>query len=241
MKHRIIASLCLVIIVAFSSCKKGFLDKTPDGDLTMKDVFTNPVYSEQYLTNIYTHLPYEFQIVDNAPAGKMYNLFVGSTDELEMSYDPNFANNMNIGNWNPASDFNDIWGQCYIAIRKANLFLENIDQLVPSDLATTARIDRWKGEAIFLRAYYHFLIMRAYGPIPIIDSTVNLNEGLKAFTRQPIEECVNFVTSQCDEAMAKLEPKVTTTTDYGRPSKATCLALKARVLLYLASPLWNGG
>ncbi len=241
MKYKIIASLCLVIFITICSCKKGFLDKTPDGDLTVKDVFTNPIYSEQYLTNIYSHLPYDFQLVDNAPAGAMYNLFVGSTDELEMSYDPNFANNMNIGNWNPGSSFNDIWGQCYIAIRKTNLFLENIDQLVPSALATTERIDRWKGEALFLRAYYHFLIMRAYGPIPIIDSTVNLNEDLKGYTRRPIEECVNFVTSQCDEAMARLEPKVTTTTDYGRPSKATCLALKARVLLYMASPLWNGG
>ncbi|HEX7753797.1 MAG TPA: hypothetical protein VF421_00515, partial [Niabella sp.] len=102
MKYKILASLYIVLLFINASCKKGFLDKTPDGDLSLKDVFTNPVYTEQYLTNIYTHLPYELQLVDNPPAGSApYNVFTAASDEMEMSYDPNFANNINIGNWNP--------------------------------------------------------------------------------------------------------------------------------------------
>ena len=242
MKYKILASLYIVLLFINASCKKGFLDKTPDGDLSLKDVFTNPVYTEQYLTNIYTHLPYELQLVDNPPAGSApYNVFTAASDEMEMSYDPNFANNINIGNWNPTTNVNDIWGQCYIAIRKVNLFLENIDQLTPSELSTAAKIDRWKGEAIFLRAFYYFCLVRAYGPVPIIDKTVGLDDDLLAFKRQPITDCVHFITDECDKAAAKLEPRITATTDYGRPGKVTCLALKARVLLYMASPLWNGG
>lgn len=242
MKYRIIIGLFIGLLFTLQSCKKGFLDKTPDGDLNLKDIFTNPVYTEQYLTNAYIHLPYELQMVDNPPGGSApYNTFTGASDELEMSYDPNFTNNMNIGNWNPTSNVNDIWGQCYFGIRKANLFLENIDQLIPSEIAPAARIEKWKGESIFLRAFYHFLLIRAYGPVPIIDKAIGLNDDIRAFKRQPILDCVNFITAECDKAAAILEPKITTTTDYGRPSKATCLALKSRALLYMASPLWNGG
>ena len=160
---------------------------------------------------------------------------------MEMSYEPNFTNNMNIGNWNPTSNVDDIWGQSYIAIRKANIFLENIGQLQPSPLAPADKIRRWRGEAIFLRAFYHFLLIRVYGPVPIIDKSVGLDADFLDYKRQPIVDCVNFITSQCDSAIALLEPRITAANDFGRPDQTTALALKARVLLYMASPLWNGG
>jgi hypothetical protein len=229
-------------LLLLASCKKDFLDKTPDGDLTQEQVFTNPTYAEQYLTNIYSGLPYELQLVDNPPAGSApYNPFTGASDEMEMSYEPNFSNNMNIGNWNPTSNVDDIWGQSYIAIRKANVFLENIDKLQPSSLAPESKIKQWKGEAIFLRAFYHFLLIRAYGPVPIIDKTVNLGADFLHFQRQPIEACVHFIASQCDSALSFLPARINAANDYGRPDQTTALALKARVLLYMASPLWNGG
>ena len=242
MKLNIITTIIFASLFVFSSCKKDFLDKTPDGDLTQEQVFTNPTYAEQYLTNIYTGLPSELQLVDNpAPNSAPYNPFTGASDEMEMSYEPNFTNNMNIGNWNPTSNVDDIWGQSYIAIRKANIFLENIGQLQPSPLAPAAKINRWRGEAIFLRAFYHFLLIRVYGPVPIIDKSVGLDADFLDYKRKPIVDCVNFITSQCDSAVDLLEPRITAANDYGRPDQTTALALKARVLLYMASPLWNGG
>lgn len=242
MKSKILITFISVMIFTFSSCKKDFLEKTPDGDLTQAQVFANPTYAEQYLTNIYSHLPRELSLVDNPGSGESpTNPFTAASDEMEMSYDPNFANNINIGNWSPTSYVQDIWSQCYIAIRKANVFLENIDKLPSSDLAPASKISRWKGEAIFLRAFYHFCLIRVYGPVPIVDKTVDLDADFLSYKRQPIDQCVNFITSECDKASTLLDARVTSANDYGRPSKIAALALKARVLLYMASPLWNGG
>jgi len=242
MKSKILIAFTALLLFIFPSCKKDFLDKTPDGDLTQEQVFQNPTYTEQFLTNCYSHLPRELQIVDN-PANNESptNPYTGASDELEMSYDPNFTNSINTGAWNPTNYVQDFWGQFYAGIRKCNVFLENIDKLPISDLAPVSKISRWKGEALFLRAFYHFCLIRVYGPVPIIDKTIGLDANFLTYKRQPITECVNFITNECDKAAALLEPKISAPNDYGRPSKITALALKARVLLYMASPLWNGG
>jgi hypothetical protein len=241
MRSKIFLIASSVLVMAITSCQKDFLNKTPDGDLTKEEVFTNPIWAEQFLTNTYTHLPKELQLVDNpASLAVPYNPFTASTDEMEMSYEPNFTNKMNIGAWNPTSLENDIWGQSYVGIRKACVFLENIDLLKPSDNTPQSKINRWKGEAIFLRAFYHFFLIRAYGPVPIVDKSINLDANFKDFKRKPINECVDFIAAECDKAAALLDARVTNPNDFGRPGKTAALALKARVLLYMASPLWNG-
>ncbi|WP_346319587.1 RagB/SusD family nutrient uptake outer membrane protein [Chitinophaga sp. YIM B06452] len=241
MKSYIIPVLVAVLLFTTPSCKKDYLEKTPDEDLTLEQVFTNAIFTEQYLANIYSHLPKELAMVDNPCGGcPPNNTFNAASDELEISYEVNFTNAMNNGNWNADSYVQDIWSQSYFAIRKANIFLENISKLAPSELASEDKITNWKGEAIFLRALHHFFLIRAYGPVPIIDRTLLLDEDLTAFKRQPIDKCVEFIVSECDKAAELLQLRVTATTDYGKPSKVTCMALKARVLLYMASPLWNG-
>jgi hypothetical protein len=241
MKPIIILSFFSVFLVTFFSCNKDFLNKTPDGDLTLKQIFENPVFAEQYLTNVYSHLPQELRMVDNPSNGGVpNNPFTGASDEMEMCYEPNFANNMNAGTWNPTSYTQDIWPQCYMAIRKANIFLENISTLPVSELAPASIIERWKGEAIFLKALYHFYLIRVYGPVPIMDKSVTLDFDYLSIRRDPIDKCVAYIVDECDKAATLLDDKITAQNDFGRPSKATALALKARVLLYMASPLWNG-
>lgn len=241
MKSYIIPVLTTVLLVTALSCNKDYLEKTPDEDLTQEQVFTNAVFAEQFLANIYSHLPKELAMVDNPGNGQPpNNTFNAATDELEIGYERNFTNSINAGNWNADSYEQDIWSHAYFAIRKANIFLENIDKLAPSELASADRINNWKGEALFLRALSHFFLIRAYGPVPIIDRTIQLDEDLVAFKRRPIEECVDFIVSECDKAAELLLPRITAANDYGKPSKVACAALKARVLLYMASPLWNG-
>lgn len=230
----------LLFALILSSCNEDFLNKTPDGDLTIDDIFTNPTFAEQYLTNVYSHLPFESRWVDNPPGGAFSNPYGGASDEMEILYDINFSNNMNAGNWNPTSNVQPIWSACYTAIRKANVFLENIDLLPPGDIAPASTISRWKGEATFLKALYHFYLIRVYGPVPVMENTVPLDFDYLSRRRDPIDKCVEYIVSQCDKAAELLEARVTSETDYGRPSKASALALKARVLLYMASPLWNG-
>ncbi len=229
-------------IIIFSllivSCKKNYLDKAPDDDLTIDKVFANGTYAMNYLSNIYASLPIEHRMVDNDNNG---NPFVGASDEMEQMYPPSFSNNLNGGNWGPTSYTIDPWTNNYIGIRKANIFIENIDKVpVDNEFFLQDMKPRVKGEAIFLRAYFHFLLIRIYGAVPISDHSITFSEDLYAIRRDPIEKCVEFITTECDKAAALLPSMVTSATEYGRPSKATCMALKARALLYMASPLWNG-
>jgi hypothetical protein len=160
---------------------------------------------------------------------------------MKQMYAKSFSNSLNAGSWGPSDYTIDPWTANYVGIRKANLFIENIDKVPLDDAFSADQRSRLKGEAIFLRAYYHFLLMRVYGPVPISDHSIAFTDDLKAIRRDPIDKCAAFVASECDKAAALLPSNITNATEFGRPSKAVCLALKARVLLYMASPLWNGG
>ncbi|MFD2164553.1 RagB/SusD family nutrient uptake outer membrane protein [Paradesertivirga mongoliensis] len=234
--------LFILSILLNTACKKGYLDKTPDGDLTIDQVFQNREYTERFLANVYSALPRELVLPDNL-SNPLPNPFMGASDELEMSYEPSFSNNLNSGTWNQSTYTHDAWSHYYIALRKANVFIENIDKLPVGGLVTEELKQRWKAEAIFLRAFYHFLLIRLYGPVPIMDKSVSLGADYNSITRQPIDKCVAFIVDNCDAALAALPAKWiagSNAGEFGRPTKASALALKSRVLLYMASPLWNG-
>lgn len=225
------------LLLAGMSCKKDFLDKAPDNDLTIDQVFQNRDYAQNFLSNIYVSLPVEQRWVDNDANG---NPFTGASDEMDQFYPISFSNNMNAGSWNPSSYAVDPWTSNYTGIRKANIFIENIDKVPPDNIFSEAMRSRLKGEAIFLRAYFHFLLTRVYGPIPVMDHTVPLSADFSTVRRSPIDSCIAFITAECDKAAALLPDRITDVTEFGRPCKTVCLALKARALLYMASPLWNG-
>ncbi|ETZ23808.1 RagB/SusD family nutrient uptake outer membrane protein [Pedobacter sp. V48] len=244
MKATILLFFITILFLTTPSCKKDFLNKTPDGDINIDQVFSNPVFAEQFLTNTYSHLPREFVFPDNGNGVSMTNTFTGAADEMEQGHEPSYCNRMNDGTWSidNATNVQDGWSNSYQGIRKANIFIENIDKLPLTELVTQDKINKWKGEATFLRAYYHFLLIRMYGPVPIIDKSIPINGDFLAETRQPIDKCVDFIVNECNKAAEMLNVRVPASDDsqYGRPTKITALALKARALLFMASPLWNG-
>ncbi|MEC5145277.1 RagB/SusD family nutrient uptake outer membrane protein [Chitinophaga sp. 180180018-2] len=235
MKAIISSLMFLFFLFMIISCKKDFLDKAPDDDLNIDQVFANRDYANNFLSNIYAQLPREAIWADNAE-----NPYHGAADELKQHYPRSFCNNMTSGTWDPNSTDINPWARNYGALRKANLFIEHIDKVPLDQYYTQAARDRQKGEAIFLRAFFHFLLVRVYGPVPIADSSVSLDANFKAIRRQPMDKCVAYIVSQCDQAAALLPARITEGTEYGRVPKSAALALKARVLLYMASPLFNG-
>ncbi|GAB3902540.1 RagB/SusD family nutrient uptake outer membrane protein [Mucilaginibacter boryungensis] len=237
MKSIIKPIFTLLLICSALACKKDYLNKVPDDDLTLDQVFANHDYARNFLNNVYTALPQEYRMVDPVVNS---NPFVGASDDMEEMYPPAFSNTMNDGSWNPTTNVMKYWELLYVGIRKANLYIENADKVPTDDIYTAADRTKAKGEAIFLRAFYHFLLMRIYGPIPIEDHSVALDFDFRSIRRDPIDKCAAFVVSECDKAAALLPDRITSSVDFGRPAKSVCLALKARVLLYMASPLWNG-
>jgi hypothetical protein len=232
----IFSTLLMLSILTVTSCRKDFLDKTPEEDITIEEAFEKRNYAEAFLTDIYAGLPNEIYFTDMADI----NPFVVASDELNVPWPEKFGKLMNKGSWNSFNVAGQIWKNMYEGIRKANIFLRYIP-LTPVDADfTQQQKDIWIAEATYLRAFYHFQLMRIYGPVPILDNALGVDDDFNSIRRKPLQECVEFVVSQCDAVAAVLPMSRQDLRELGRPTGAAALAMKARVLLYNASPLWNG-
>jgi hypothetical protein len=125
------------------------------------------------------------------------------------------------------------------AIRDCNIFLENIHS--PYDIEEYERV-QWIAEVKFLKAYYHFFLMQLYGPIPIIRENLPVSattEEIRLY-REPVDEVTEYIVQLIDEAVPDLPMEILAPAlDAGRISKAIALAVKAKVLVWAASPLFN--
>jgi hypothetical protein len=132
------------------------------------------------------------------------------------------------------------WGNLYKGIRDCNIFLENIGK-VP-DLTEIDR-ERWTAEAIFLKAYYHFYLLRMYGPIPLSKENLPISatpEEVKV-SRNTVDDCFSYIVELLDQAIPGLTLTIVNPTDeLGRITKPIAATLKAKILVTAASPLFNG-
>jgi len=236
MKYRVI--IFIVAVSLLGSCS-DFLEKAPEEDITIQEAFLQRNYAEAFLTSAYAGMPRENYFTDCYDV----NPFVLASDELEIPWPAEagkFGKLMNNGSWNPVNAPGQIWVNMYEGCRKINVFLENIHITPLSSEFTKEDKDRWIGEAYALRAFNHFLLLRLYGPIPIIDFVMHPDYPFKDVKRKPLDECIQFILDECDKAIELLPARVTNIQHYGRMTATFAYALKSRVLLYRASPLFNG-
>lgn len=225
----------MAIALSFASCE-DFLDKQPEETLTLDDVFANRLYTRDFLTHTYSWIPTEANMADDGGAWR--NPYTGGSDEMEIAFGGAYSHQINSGGWNPTDIHRtQVWQESYMALRKVNMMIERVDECP----AAEDEKRRWKGEAYFLRAYFHFLAFRAYGPIIIADRSFKTDENILALRRAPADEVVAFIVKDCETAAELLHDRdVWPTTDTGRATRIAALALKSRALLYIASPLYNG-
>ena len=223
--------LAIISLLTFSC---DYLDKQPTGDMTLTEVFSERDHANRFLNNIYYDLPWELRWPDDNE--RFRATWTVACDEMECAYGGTYGHLMNEGAWNP-TNVNRLftWITEYRAIRKCNIFLERIGGTPMEE----AERERWIGEVYFIRAFNKFLLYRAYGPIVIINRALETDEDLLAFKRSPITDVVEDILADCDEAIRHL-PNTATGVMLGRATAIAALALKARTLLYFASPLWNG-
>src|SRR5690606_571250 len=112
---------------------------------------------------------------------------------------------------------------------------ENIDE-VPFDDESWR--ERMKGEVHFLNAYFYHNLVRLHGGVPIITETYGLEDDFLV-SRNTLEECIQFIVSECDLAASLLPLEHEDVANIGRATKGAALALKSRILLYAASELYN--
>jgi hypothetical protein len=191
----------------------------------------NGTLAIQFLNNVYTHLPTGF----NRVGGDMLD---AATDDAIPSRDNTAIEILRKGRLSSVVGNPDgAWDHNYAGIRKANIFLNNID-VVPAPEATS---NYWKADARFLRAMFYFELLKRYGGVPLVGDTVYHATDVVMPARNTFAECVDFIVSECDAIKDIARPDPVSANDFGRISKAIVLTLKAKVLNYAASPLYNGG
>ena len=244
MKNILLKNLlfCIVLLECISC---NYLDIVPDNMATIDYAFRNRTACEKYLYTCYSYRPRhgDFQ----------WDPAIAATDEVWCHSYINTAgryiargmqkvNDPYMNFWSGAKSGSDpVIPALWDGIRDCNIFLENVDKV--TDLPSYER-DRWIAEVKFLKAYYHFYLFRMYGPIPIMDVNMPVSatpEEVKVY-REPVDNVVDYIANLLDEAAAGLPSNddLVEGTEAGRVYNLVAKAMKAKVLAYAASPLFNG-
>ena len=237
-KH-IILSMAFGLCLMLGSCT-DYLDSDFlfDERMSLDDVFKSRDYSDKWLAHAYSFLANGYL---HDVSSKGYSPFC-------------FADDMYFGdrsdrykNWKTGSYKEDglenisgnVWTNCYQGIRQTTIFINNIDkneQFTPREIVDT------QAQARFLRAYFYWIMLRLYGPVPLLpeeelDYTMSYEELERS--RNTYDECVAYIANDLLLAARYLETK-REQSSIARPTRGAALALRAKVLLYAASPLMNG-
>jgi len=236
MKNKLII---ILFIIAAAGCKKGYFDNIPKDLVSAEIIFKDKIETENWLASVYSFLPDPWSTTTNSS-----RYWSGFTDELELASPSTQASGLLSG-----VNAINIWTSNYQAIRMANTFMANVDNSETNLLKEPngkELILQYKGEARFLRAYYYWTLMKLYGPVILVGDEIGKYNDDYQIPRNSWKECVDYVLAEMDAAQAMVPDKYVTAggtedaSQSGRINKLVINAVKAQVLLFDASPLYNG-
>ncbi len=231
-----------------------YIDVVPDNIAVIEDAFASRLTSQRFLATLYNHSP------SMLPRGGWWSGNTTTEDAALPASDEIWLNSaartrgiggdnipvnqiLTVGN-NIQRPYLDAWGSgagnnMFIGIRDCNIFLKNID--VAYDLEEDEK-QIWIAEAKFLKAYFNFFLMRMYGPLPIIKENLLVSSRLEEVrvSRENVDKVADYIVELLDEAILSLPDYVDDLMNLGRATKVMAAVLKARTLMLVASPLFNG-
>lgn len=238
-------NICLwVMLLSLCSCN-NYLDIVPDNIATIDNAFTMRSEAEKFLFTCYGYRP--------ANASKGDPAFWGSDEFVFTTYHRDNTSMqpawyLSHGMQRSSDPYFNYWSgsqsgkNLYRGLRDCNIFLENIEKVPDMDIAEK---QRWICEVKFLKAYYHYWLVRMYGPIPLVKDNMDVDassEETKVY-RNTLDECFEYIISEMNEVIENeylLDRIENETEELGRVSKAVVYAIKAEVMVTAASPLFNG-
>ncbi len=235
--------ILLGITFVLGACAKN-IEKIPLELNTLEYIFDKDdslgVNAERYLSGVYSTVPKGFNRVGS-------DILDAATDDaISSEIGSNDVYRLATGGYSSSAfpSGENFWSTGYAGIRKANIFITNID-VVPLNKMVAPGYPKkhaYKAEARFIRALMYFELLKRYGGVPIVGDKVSDLEGDVQLPRNSFQECVDYIVRECDQIKDSLRTLAQTkaTGEYHSVTKGACLALKARVLLYAASPLFNG-
>jgi hypothetical protein len=243
MKKNIIYITLIILMSCFYSCK-DYLDVVPDNVARLEDAFADRTSTERFLATCYYYIPYfgrpadDIAILGSDEWWAIEDSFYGTANYYGLRIQKGYQNVSN-----PYFNFWD--GQMngrgtYRGIHDCNTFLENVFK-VGGDLSDEDA-KRWAAEVKVLKAFYHYMLLRMYGPIPLLRENIPVSAGINEVRvyRDPFDDCVDYLVSLLDEAVPFLFPEIRVDSDYGRITQAIALSIKAELLVMAARPLFNG-
>ena len=171
----------------------------------------------------------------------------GATDEAQYALETGAINNYVNGGWSAANPYSNTWNKAYTAIADICMYLEKIDQADLTEWQYNSSYSVWiqqmelfPYELRFLRAYFYFELLRTYGDVPLVTTTLT-NAQANNIARTPADQIVKFIVDELDAVAPHLPVTYITEpgSEIGRATRIAAFALKARTLLYAASPLFN--
>lgn len=243
-----IALLAAFGVGGFTSCSDYLnTDKYFEDRVTIESVFADKERVEQWLAYAYSFLGGDNADVGTKDATRNSFTFddcyyygdrdinYDSKEGSQLSYEKFRLGEYDENSWNGA------WDRCYKGIYQASVFIHNVDK--NPEMTPEEKLD-YKGQARFVRAYYYWLLLRRYGPIPLLpDEGVDYTQSYDdiATPRSTYEECAEFISNEMLQAAKEIQYLTRNGEEnVARPTKGAALATRAYALIFAASPLANG-
>tara|TARA_R110001606_G_scaffold6617_4_gene29712 strand:- start:8740 stop:10632 length:1893 start_codon:yes stop_codon:yes gene_type:complete len=228
-----------------SSCS-DYLDIVPDNLATIDIIFNNRATAEQFLSKCYSYVPEHANIEQNFAMLAGDEVWYYTENDFYVTNETSFR--LAKGLQNATDPYMNFWEggrggyNMFVAIRDCNIFLENLSDIPGLD---PNEKNRWIAEVKTLKAFYHFWLLRMYGPIPITDINIPVDAPTEEtfVKREPVDDVVNYIVGLLDDVIESddlFKNIAFINTDYGRLTLPAAKAIKAKVLMLSASPLFNG-
>lgn len=234
--------ICLFILACVTAASCVDLDYTEQNT-------RDEAWTYEYFENGIKNMVFDVyaQVYNNEFESNSAYFLAGATDEAQYALETGAVNNYVNGGWSAANPYSRTWSKCYTAIADVCMYLEKLDQTDITDWQYNPSYSTWVQqmelfpyELRFLRAYFYFELFRAYGDVPLVTTTLT-NAQANSIERTSSDQIVKFIVEELDAIAPYLPVSYTTEvgSEIGRATKVAAFALKARTLLYAASPLFN--
>ena len=244
-KQNSIYTLLIALLCFVSSCDYlGVSDQLAGGLQNTEQVFDNVSYTKRWYANVFAGIP-DYSGINSVNVGAFKNPWTGMCDELVVGYGN--SSKYNNSDRNAANMGFHRYGDCYKYIRQANIFLQKAHPIMTTgtqgDQLLEDELTQMKANVRFMRAFYHYLLFEQYGPIILVkDKIYNATED-QDLPRNTVDEVIEYIDSELTAVASELtQEPIFEDKDYRAwPTKGVALAVRAKLWLYAASPLLNGG
>lgn len=226
----------ITVFFACYSCNDDILDLTPIDQISEASVWNDAKLTTAYQTELYNVLQHGYKIhMQSKATDEAFNSISWDIGDVSRgNINPDNIVNLDNNHWTGGGNIY-FWNTGFSYLRKINLFLEKMEE---TSLEFSNK-EQLIAETKFLRAYIYFEFIKRFGGVPIIEKAYNLGDDFD-FTRNTFEECVTFIENDLNAAIPDLPTRYPSTdSNFGRATADAAKALKSRLLLYAASPLWN--